>query len=55
MKTDRHDIIEILLKMALKHHKPNPKLNLLNFIPLFSKHIIYLSLKVLFNVLVLTE
>jgi hypothetical protein len=24
-KTDRHDITEILLKVALKHHNPNPK------------------------------
>jgi hypothetical protein len=23
-KTDRHDITEILLKVALKHHDPNP-------------------------------
>jgi len=24
-KTDRYDIIEILLKVALKHYKPKPK------------------------------
>jgi hypothetical protein len=23
-ETDRHDIAEILLKVALKHHNPNP-------------------------------
>jgi hypothetical protein len=23
-KTDHHDIAEILLKVALKHHNPNP-------------------------------
>jgi hypothetical protein len=25
-KTDRHDIAEILLKVALKQHSPNPNL-----------------------------
>ena len=27
-KTDCHDITEILLKVALKHHKPNPMFNM---------------------------
>ena len=29
-ETDRHDITEILLKVSLKHHNPNPNLSIKN-------------------------